>query len=53
MKYNALAVFGWVTKNGLEPNVRKTNAMIFGSNVWISYVQQTKNFGLLIIPTLN
>ena len=66
---NAQAVFDWVTENGLELNVRKTKAIfgstrnlamlpnglpqikINGSA--IPNVEQAKNFGLLMPPSLN
>ena len=66
---NAQAVFDWVTENGLELNFRKTKAIfgstrnlamlpnglpqikINGSA--IPNVEQAKNFGLLMTPSLN
>ena len=70
MQHNAQAVFDWASENGLELNVKKTKAIVFGSarnlamlpdnlpQIMISgspipYVQQVKNLGLLMTPTLN
>ena len=70
MQQNAQAVFDWATDNGLELNVKKTKAIIFGStrNVAmlpnslpqikingssIPYVDQAKNLGVIITPSLN
>ena len=68
MERNAQAVFDWAIVNGLELNARKFKAIIFGSsqnltrkhsrnhNVFgppIPYVEQVKNLGLLMTPTLN